>query len=130
MQLAPLLCAVSLAVAGCASAPTPGGSRSTATPSDSVQDRAKPHLLFERCKNLADYPKASRQRREAGTVRIAMNVDVTGIVTRTEVVQSSGFTALDQTATETLSRCPFLPAIKDGRPVEAAVEITYVWKLE
>ena len=72
----------------------------------------------------------SRERRETGTVRIAMNVDATGLVTRAEVVQSSGFTALDQVAMASLSRRPFLPALKNREPVESAVEITYVWKLQ
>ena len=130
MKLRPLLCAVLLAAVGCTSTQTPSNSVPTAPLSSTVEGRSKPQLLFRECKSLPEYPRMSRERRETGTVRIAMNVDATGLVTRAEVVQSSGFTALDQVAMASLSRRPFLPALKNREPVESAVEITYVWKLQ
>ena len=90
----------------------------------------KPKLLIRECRNLPEYPSASRQRGETGTVRLAFLVDATGKVTQSEVRQSSGHALLDQAALNTLARCPFQPAYLDGKPVPAEAIITYAWKIQ
>ena len=130
MQLLLLLCIASVAAVGCASTSIPSNPSAAASAGNAAEGRAKPLLLFQECKILPEYPALSRDRRETGTVRIAMNVDAKGLVTKSEIVQSSGFTNFDQVALATLSRCPFLPALKDSEPIVSLIEITYVWKLQ
>ena len=116
-------------VAGCGS---PGQSASVAAAQATHRPdlTSRPKLLFQECRALPEYPPGSRQRRETGTVRLAFNIDETGKVTASELRQSSGYAELDQAALNVLSRCPFLPAYKDGQAMAGETEVSYVWRLE
>jgi protein TonB len=68
------------------------------------------------------YPSLSRRLGEAGTVRLNILVNPDGSVARLELVQSSGYPRLDQSAMETVqSSWKFEPARQDGQPVSAWV---------
>jgi protein TonB len=68
------------------------------------------------------YPSLSRRLGEAGTVRLNILVNPDGSVVRLELVQSSGYPRLDQSAMETVqSSWKFEPARQDGQPVSAWV---------
>jgi periplasmic protein TonB len=68
------------------------------------------------------YPPLSRRLGEAGTVRLNILVNPDGSVARLELVQSSGYPRLDQSAIETVqSSWKFEPARQDGQPVSAWV---------
>ncbi|HXA47169.1 MAG TPA: TonB family protein, partial [Burkholderiaceae bacterium] len=77
------------------------------------------------------YPPASLRSEEEGTVRIRFVVGANGQLSGTpSIVSSSGSSALDKAAVKSLSKCNFKPAYKEGTPVEAALEVDYVWKLD
>jgi protein TonB len=68
------------------------------------------------------YPPLSRRLGEAGTVRLNILVNPNGSIARLELVQSSGYPRLDQSAIETVqSSWKFEPARQDGEPVSAWV---------
>jgi protein TonB len=91
---------------------------------------SKPQLIFKECRSLPDYPIASRQRNETGTVVLSFLVDEGGKVTRSAIKQSSGHELLDQAAMSALSLCPFRPGYRDGQPVAAEAVVQYVWKIQ
>jgi protein TonB len=75
------------------------------------------------------YPRAAITRRLAGTVTLRIHVDAGGLPTEVLVEQSSGHALLDDTAVKTvLKRWRFVPATRDGQPVEgwAMVPISFV----
>ena len=68
------------------------------------------------------YPSLSQRLGEAGTVRLNILVNPDGSIARLELVQSSGYPRLDQSAMETVqSSWKFEPARQDGQPVSAWV---------
>jgi protein TonB len=76
------------------------------------------------------YPPAAQRAEEEGTVRIQFVVGPNGQLAGTPtVLKSSGSKNLDKAAVSGLARCTFKPAYKDGKPVEAALAVDYVWKL-
>jgi len=60
------------------------------------------------------YPRAARDRGEAGAVVITFRVDAAGRVTSVSVGRSSGFPTLDQAAIETARRASPLPRPPEG----------------
>ena len=60
------------------------------------------------------YPAMSVRLGEAGTVRCRLFIAATGAVTKVEIVRSSGFSRLDESARETLLTWRFEPATTDG----------------
>lgn len=76
-----------------------------------------------------DYPAEALRRDEFGTVRFALLVDATGKVTRCNVLATSGFAVLDQTACAAmLQRARFKPA-RDaaGQPIVASYQASFSW---
>ncbi len=66
------------------------------------------------------YPARSRRRGEQGTVTLHVLIAADGAVERVELLVSSGFRALDETALETVRRrWKFIPARRDGVAVES-----------
>jgi protein TonB len=79
----------------------------------------------------ADYPAAALQARQQGTVRFRLDVSAVGRVTGCTILQSSGFSVLDQATCRLMqSRARFTP-VRDsaGNPVPASLEEQYTWKL-
>ena len=129
MQRIVLLLALPILLAACA-APRAVTETSATQPVAKFEQSEKPQLLLRQCRNLPEYPRAARDRRATGTVVISMTVAADGSVARAVLKQSSGHADLDQAALGTLSRCPARAAYKDGQPVEATTDITYIWRLD
>lgn len=66
-----------------------------------------------------DYPAAAARLHQTGTVLLRLYIGTDGAVTRVETLRSSGVAALDAAATTALARWHFLPAERDGKPVES-----------
>lgn len=77
-----------------------------------------------------DYPKASLDLEEEGTVHLRFLLGVDGRVTRSEIERSSGSRRLDEAARAGLSLCQFKPGTVDGKPEPIWVKIIYTWKLD
>ena len=69
------------------------------------------------------YPAASLRRGETGTVLVRATIGVDGRPRRIEVARSSGSRRLDRAAEDAIRRWRFQPAIRDGQPVEADVNV-------
>lgn len=76
-----------------------------------------------------DYPAASRQAHETGTVTYSFLVMADGLVTDCRIVKSSGFPRLDRETCSRATRIVFTPALAHGRPVAARQTNTVNWSL-
>jgi protein TonB len=76
------------------------------------------------------YPRAARERRIEGVVRLLVDVNETGAPTAVKVKESSGYTMLDRAAEDAVHRWRFRPARRLGRNVSSQVEIPIRFKLE
>jgi protein TonB len=76
------------------------------------------------------YPEASRRRGQEGTVMLELRVDANGRVVDVRVTESSGFSALDAAAVETLREWRFRPAQRGGMPVAGSITTAVHFRLE
>ncbi|TCZ65366.1 energy transducer TonB [Roseicella aquatilis] len=76
-----------------------------------------------------EYPLDSRRRGEQGTVRVLIRVAETGAPTGVEVLESSGFAALDDSARRAALRSRFAPATRDGVPIPGTIRTAYHFSL-
>ncbi|WP_425493467.1 energy transducer TonB [Marilutibacter chinensis] len=74
------------------------------------------------------YPAASLRRGETGTVLVRATIGLDGRPRRTDVARSSGSRRLDRAAEEAVRRWRFQPAMRDGQPVEAEVNVPIEFK--
>jgi len=73
------------------------------------------------------YPQTAVPGREQGAVIVAALVRPDGTVRRVALQKSSGFSDLDDAAMNAVNGWKFVPATKDGKPIEgpAAVQIVF-----
>ncbi|HEY0061231.1 MAG TPA: M56 family metallopeptidase [Telluria sp.] len=76
------------------------------------------------------YPAAAIAANRTGTVTLGFAIDATGAVIESRVAASSGHADLDAAAREAIARCTFVPAVRHGQAVSAAMKMQYVWTLE
>lgn len=75
------------------------------------------------------YPLGSRLRGEEGSVVLSVKVDARGEVEGVTVIESSGYSGLDNTATKAVQRARFVPAQRDGKPREGEARLTVRFRL-
>lgn len=76
------------------------------------------------------YPKADLREEHQGTVTLRFLVSAEGKVVESQVAKSSGYAGLDEAARTAIATCHFMPALKDGEPVEEWTPVQYVWTLK
>ncbi|MFT3791787.1 MAG: energy transducer TonB [Rudaea sp.] len=76
------------------------------------------------------YPAAALREREQGTVLVLAQVDVAGHVSDARVVRRSGSYVLDRAAMNEVRRWQFEPALHDGRPIVASVQVPVNYRLQ
>ena len=76
------------------------------------------------------YPKLARRRGQEGTVWLNVQVDTAGEVSDIEVLESSGFSQLDQAALKTVRRWYFIAARRDGQAEVSYVKIPVKFQLD
>jgi protein TonB len=74
------------------------------------------------------YPASSRQQKEEGRVLLNVMINSNGKPEVVQIQQSSGYSALDQSATDTVRRWRFAPAQRSGTPVDAWVTVPIVFR--
>lgn len=79
---------------------------------------------------IPTYPRLSRRRGEEGTVILSIIVSATGRPEQIDVVQSSGYTRLDKAAVSTARRSRFVPATRNGSPIQSSFEHRFIFNLE
>lgn len=76
------------------------------------------------------YPQLSRRMREEGKVLLRVVVSADGTPKLVEISQGSGSERLDKAARSAVERWRFVPARQGERPIEAAVLVPIIFKLE
>ena len=76
------------------------------------------------------YPIQALRAREQGTVLVLAQVDVDGHVSDARIVQGSGSRILDRAAPTEVRRWKFEPALHDGQPIVANVEVPVSYRLD
>ena len=76
------------------------------------------------------YPPGAGARGEHGIVGVRLHVDELGLVTRVDIVQSSGFPRLDRAAQVALRAWHFKAAERDGHAVPDLIEINVSFELQ
>ncbi len=94
-----------------------------------VPVRTAPVVDLTRCDKYPYPPEAKRAGR-AGTVRLAIVIDVDGSVLQSKIERSSGSVELDEAARRAMLYCTFRPATVDGVPERARASLEYQWKIE
>lgn len=75
------------------------------------------------------YPVPALRERQQGTVVVLAQVDVAGRVSDTRIVRRSGSFMLDRAAMNEVRRWKFEPALHNGQPVVASVEVPVSYRL-
>ena len=75
------------------------------------------------------YPVQALRAGEEGTVRVLAQVNVDGQVTDARVIRHSGSSILDRAAPNEVRHWKFEPALHDGRPVVASIEVPVSYRL-
>jgi len=76
------------------------------------------------------YPSKALRERQEGTVLVLAQVDVQGNVSDARVIGRSGSFALDRAATNEVRSWQFRPALQDGKPVVASVQVPVNYRLD
>ncbi|MDO9711562.1 energy transducer TonB [Paracraurococcus lichenis] len=100
----------------------PGGSRATG--------RVSPPGPLSNVHNPEpEYPYLNRQRGEQGTVKVRLSISELGTVTAVEVLESSGYPALDESAKRAAMLSRFRPAMRDDVPIPGTIRTSYHFQL-
>jgi protein TonB len=96
-----------------------------------LEGRTTPPEAVDAARNRRpNYPEASRRRGEQGVVRVELLVDPNGRVVDVRVLESSGFSALDAEAVQTVRDWRFRPAQRAGVPVAGSITTAVHFRLE
>ena len=118
--------------------PSPAAKAKPAAKKHSLASLAKPSQSVVEPENrdvvlLGDpkpsYPRQALREHEEGTVLVLAQVDVQGHVSDARVIQHSGSFALDRAAANEVRSWQFEPALHDGKPVIASVQVPVSYRL-
>lgn len=76
------------------------------------------------------YPLPALRGREQGTVLVLAQIDVSGHVSDARIARHSGSTALDRAAMSEVRRWQFEPALHNGQPIVASVQVPVSYRLQ
>ena len=97
-------------------------------PSSTAKISDREAILVVRPKPV--YPAQALRAGEQGTVLVLAQVDITGRVSDARVARHSGSYVLDHAATNEVRHWTFEPALHNGHPVMASVEVPVSYRLE
>ncbi|MBC7983175.1 MAG: energy transducer TonB [Candidatus Obscuribacterales bacterium] len=98
-----------------------------AAPATATSSGVLPRLTTN---TFPNYPVASKQAYQTGTVMTAILVGIDGCVSRYAISSSSGWPALDDAALEWLETAAFLPGEENGKAAQRYVNLPLVFKLD
>ncbi|MBI4834428.1 MAG: energy transducer TonB [Planctomycetes bacterium] len=75
------------------------------------------------------YPKKARELGQEGLVLLSVEISREGTVSKVEIIKSSGYTVLDESAIATIKTWKFTPAMINGEAVECSIKIPIRFKL-
>ncbi len=76
-----------------------------------------------------EYPENARERNAEGLVAFVATVDVTGAVTRVDLLSSTGDRELEDAAAEAVRQCRFRPYRVDGMPTEVRAVFRFNFRI-
>lgn len=76
------------------------------------------------------YPPEALEKKEEGTVKLAVTVDADAVVRDVIVIQSSGSETLDEAAKNATRKARYEPRRINGEPVPTRFTTSYTFKLE
>ena len=78
---------------------------------------------------IPEYPWKSRRKGEEGKVVLEVTIDPEGRPQNITVINSSGFSRLDAAAEKAVLQGSFVPANKNGSPVESKTTLSFHFKI-
>ena len=78
---------------------------------------------------IPSYPQGARSRRQQGKVIVRVVISPAGLPSAIDVLQTSGFDALDRAAIDAVRRARFRPYAENGVALEALVDIPFEFVL-
>ena len=88
-----------------------------------------PEVVLYNVVTADDYPAISIRLQEQGTVSFRLRIGRTGAVAACDVTSSSGKPRLDEAACRTARKWLFLPAMRDGAPIETEKTMNVAFQL-
>jgi len=82
------------------------------------------------CSINPEYPQVCRRKGQQGTVKLKVIIDKHGTPLKALIISSSGYGKLDQAAVQSVMSAEFVPANKNGVPVESDMELNIKFVLE
>jgi protein TonB len=80
---------------------------------------------------IPPYPSLAIRLQEQGNVKLSLQISAQGVVTAAQVVQSSGFPDLDQSAVSwVMGHWRYKPAMQSGQPVASTAMAVVVFNLK
>jgi protein TonB len=76
------------------------------------------------------YPSIAQRLRQEGRVLLRVLIEPDGRASRVEVLQTSGFQVLDQTAVAAVKRWRFVPGKRGGTPEAMWAQVPLEFKLD
>lgn len=76
------------------------------------------------------YPFHARAEGQEGNVVVRVRVNAEGRIESAEVVQGSGYVALDEAALRAVNKARFAPAERGGRRVAGEIDLTFEFRLK
>lgn len=76
------------------------------------------------------YPRESREKGEEGRVVVSVAIHADGTLGDIKVVESSGYSRLDEAALEAVRHSTFIPATRFGMPVDSTKKIAFTFRLK
>lgn len=99
----------------------------TQTRAIAYREKPEPDPAFPHTINF--YPRVAMINRQEGTVVVRLLVLATGDVGSVDLVRSSGYSQIDAAALIGAGNWRYLPAVRNGRPVRAEVEVAIRFRL-
>ena len=78
---------------------------------------------------IPEYPWKSRRKGEEGKVVLEVTIDPEGRPQNITVINSSGFSRLDAAAEKAVLQGSFVPANKNGSPIESKTTLSFHFKI-
>ena len=76
------------------------------------------------------YPDEAVRRGEQGAVILLVNVSPDGLASSVDIARSSGFSLLDRAARDAVATWRFVPAVRDGQPIESSMPLRILFQLD
>lgn len=113
-------------IIGDGSSTVPGKDATTLHTAVGVETEAKPNYLRN---DAPRYPYEARQQKQEGVVLLSVEVSEKGTARKVAIKKSSGFSLLDNSAFDAVSKWKFMPAKVGSLAVESRVDVPVRFRL-